>query len=83
MWTFRVATAEGNREFGCSFFQTGKTQGICLKILKTCFCKGIYFQHREKFDVLKIKGCTRVVLGYFHNLLTFVVNFELVNWEME
>ena len=35
---------------------------------------------RKIFEVLKIKGCTRVVVGYFHDLLTFVVNFELMNW---
>ena len=29
-----------NREFGCSFFQTGKTQGICQKILKIQFYTG-------------------------------------------
>ena len=29
------------REFGSPFFQTGKTQGICQKILKICFSQGI------------------------------------------
>ena len=30
-----------------------------------------------------MKGCTKIVEGSFHDLLTFVVNFELLNWEME
>ena len=34
---FRVATALGDQEFVCSFFQTRRTQGICPKILKLVF----------------------------------------------
>ena len=30
---------------------------ICLKILKTFFALGIYLQHSNIFEVLKIKGC--------------------------
>ena len=28
------ATAQGKKEFGCSFFQIGNTQGICPKYWK-------------------------------------------------
>ena len=41
------------------FTREGK-QGICQK--KSVFAQGIYLQHRKK---LKIKGCTRVVVGYY------------------
>ena len=45
-WTFQYKTyftvchGTGKTEFECSFFQTGKTQGI-------------YLQHRKKIEVLK------------------------------
>ena len=33
------------------------------------FTQEIYLQHRDIFEVLKIKGCTRVVVGCSYNLL--------------
>ena len=36
---------------------------------KNVFTQGIYLQHREFFEVLKIEGCTRIVVGYSYNLL--------------
>ena len=38
-----------NREFGSPFFQTGKTQGICQKILKMCFYTGNLTPTQGKF----------------------------------
>ena len=66
-----------NMEFGCSFFQTGKTPGICQKNLKYVFAQGIYLQHRDKFGVLKIKGCTRIVVGNMYNLLALK---QILSW---
>ena len=56
-----------NREFECSFFQTGKTN---LPRKLKIFIQGIYSQDRENFEVLKIKGYTRVV-GCSYDLLAF------------
>ena len=38
---------------------------------------------RGNFEILKIKGCTKVVVGCLKDVFNFVVNFELANWEME
>ena len=65
-----------NREFGFSFFQKGKAQGICQKILKICFTEGIYLQHRENFEVLKIKECTRIVVQHSCNFLALKQYFS-------
>ena len=65
-------------EFGCSFFQTGKTLGICQKILKYVFTQRIYLQHRHKFEVLKIKGCTRIVVGYIYNPVALK---QILSWD--
>ena len=35
------------------------------------------FLRRDYFEVLKIEGCTRVLVGCFSDLLTFLVNFLL------
>ena len=64
-----------NREFGCAFFQTGKTQGICQKYLKYEFTQGIYLQHRENVEVLKIN--VGFVMGCSYNLSTHGTVFEL------
>ena len=48
-------------------FSRQKTQGICLKILKLVFTQGIYLQHGDYTEVLKIKGCTRFEGGCFYN----------------
>ena len=53
-----------NREFGCSFLQTGKTQVIYLPL-------------RENVEVLKIKGCILIVVSCCCNPLTFVAIFDL------
>ena len=37
------------REFGGPFFQTGKTQGICQKILNICFYRGNLTPTQGKF----------------------------------
>ena len=47
-----------NGEFKCSLYQRRKTGNLPKK---SVFAQGIYLQHRKK---LKIKGCTRVVVGY-------------------
>ena len=65
----RVAMVQEKREFGRSFFQAGKTRGICQKILKICCIQGIYLQHGENFKFLKIKECTRIVVEYNCNFL--------------
>ena len=46
-----------NREFGSYFFQTGKTQGICQKILKIWFYTGNLPSTRKilKFQKLNVK----------------------------
>ena len=44
-----------NRECGCLFFQTGKTQGICQKILKIWFYTGNLPPTQGKFWSFKIK----------------------------
>ena len=53
------------REFGCSIFQTGK-QWICQKI---CFTQEIF---RDNFEVLKIKGCSRIMVWYNYTLLALI-----------
>ena len=65
-----------NGEFSCSFFQTVNTQGICQKKV---FTQGIYPKHRENFEVLKIKGCTRIVVGYSYNHLHWN---QILSWGM-
>ena len=45
------------------------TGNLPKNIEKYVFTPGIYFQHREKFNGLKIKGCTRIVAGCSYNLL--------------
>ena len=47
----------------------------------TVFRQGIYLQLEKILKVLKINGYTRIMLRYFHDILTFVVNFELMNRE--
>ena len=47
-----------NGEFKCSLYQRRKTGNLPKK---SVFAQEIYLQHRKK---LKIKGCTRVVVGY-------------------
>ena len=42
-----------------------------------CLYTGIYPQHGKIFEVLKILGCTRVVVGYGYNLSDFEVNFKI------
>ena len=53
-------------EFGYSFFQTGKTQIIYLNrsICKHDFTQEISINHGEIFEVLKIKGYTRLMIGF-------------------
>ena len=51
-----------NGEFKCSLYQRRKTGNLPKK---SVFTQGIYLRHRKK---LKIKGCTRVVVGYNYNL---------------
>ena len=48
------------------FFQIGKSHGIWLKCV---IIQGIYLQHREILEVLKIKGRAKVI-G-----VAFVANF--------
>ena len=57
-----------NREFGCLFFQTGKTQGICQKILKIWFYTRNLPPTQEKFWSFKIKipqSCDEIKLQFF------------------
>ena len=72
-----------NREFGCPFFQTAKTPGIYPEILKTwVFTREFTFntgKNLKFWKVKDVKGCDVMFLWS----LTFVVNFDLVNWEME
>ena len=35
---------------------------------------------RKRLKFQKLKECARVVVGCFYDLMTFVVNFEVVNW---
>ena len=52
---------------------TGKTGNLP----KMCLYTGIYPQHGKIFDVLKIIGCTRVMVGYGYNLSDVEVNFKM------
>ena len=45
-----------NREFGSSFFQTGKTQGICKKLSKMHFYTGNLTQTQGKFGGEKVNN---------------------------
>ena len=56
---------------------TGKTGDLDVhfphtefaKKKKNVFTQEIYLHHEGYFDILKIKGCTRIVVGYSYNLL--------------
>ena len=50
-------------------------QGKHLK-KHVCFYKGIHLQHRENFEVLKIKGCATVVVRCCYDLLAIVGNLS-------
>ena len=66
-----MATAQGkSRKLDIHFSRQG-TQGICQKYYKYDFTPGIYHQHREHFEVSKIKGHARVVVESSYNLLAF------------
>ena len=45
------------------------------KILKICFRQLLYLIRRDTFEVLKIKGCDRVIVGCNCNLLNFEAFF--------
>ena len=49
---------------------------MCQKYSKYAFTQGNCLQHRKKIEVLKIKGCTKFVVGYRSNLLAFVANLS-------
>ena len=60
-----------------------KTGNSAKKYFKNLFLhREFTLTHKKSFEVFKIKGCTRAVMGCFYDLLTFVVNFELINWEI-
>ena len=67
---------QGEQEFGCSFYQTEKTQGIYLKPLKISFYTGNLPQAQENLEVLEIKGYTSVAVCCY-NLLTLASNLKL------
>ena len=68
-----------NREFGSLIFQIGKTRGICRKQLKICFiAEGIYFQHRDNFNVLKTRNIPRLSQGV---VITFGLLQQILCWE--
>ena len=60
-----------NREFGCSFFQTGKTQGICQKIFKIWFYTGNLTRTQGKFWSFKTERYFRVAVGCSYSFLIF------------
>ena len=58
------------------FLDRERTKNI-PKYIKACFYTRILPPKRENFVVLKIKGCTPVVVGFCYDLLPLVANFEL------
>ena len=48
-----------------------------LKDIKSMFLHKEFTAKTENFIVLKIKGCTPVVVGCCYDLLPFVANFQL------
>ena len=80
----RVARARGKQEIWMFIFADRENTGNLPKKIKNLFLHWKFTSSTRKvFQVLQIKGCTKFVAGCFHGLLVFVVNFELVNWEME
>ena len=65
-----------NREFEFSFFPDRENTGNWPKILKRCFYTG-EFTSREIFDILKIKGYTRIGVAHSYNLLALK---EILSW---
>ena len=76
-----------NRESGCLFFWTGRTQKSCLRILKICFHTGIlFFQHRDIFEVLKFKG--RVIMRIIMRIIKLIIKKHrekqrTANWKFQ
>ena len=60
-----------------SFSQREKRQGNLLKILKIMYLHRKFTPDIAFFYFLKIKGCTRDVVGCSNNLLTSEANFDL------
>ena len=60
------------------FSRQGKHREFAKKYLKYDFTRGICLQHRENFEVLKLRYL-RVVMRLSYNFLTFEANNELVN----
>ena len=59
------------------FSRPRKHKIFAKKILKICFYSRNLAPTHEKVEVLKIWGCTRVVVGCSYNLLAFKANFEM------
>ena len=58
----RVATTYGEQRIRIFIFPDGKH--LPKNIYKHVFTQGIYLEHSENFEVLKLKGCTWVVVEY-------------------
>ena len=67
-----------NREFKSPFFQTGKTQGICSKILKICFYTGNLPPTQAKFWIKKKRTCNLSGWNYPLVVLTRILVSELL-----
>ena len=71
----RKITLQENSRIWIWIFSDRKT-GILPKIFKEKLTHG-FASSTGKIGLLKIKGCTRAVVGCCYNLLACVANFEL------
>ena len=65
------------------YFSRQEKQGICLKILKTCFYTGSLPPTQGQFWSLKNYRVYHGCVGMFLWSSDFCCKFDLVNWEME
>ena len=71
-----VATAQRKQGIWMFFFFFRWENTVNLpKLLKICFTQVIYLQQGDIFEVLKIKGCTRIVVQL--QSFGFKANFDL------
>ena len=64
------------------YFRVATEQGKTRNFDVHFFRQGKHKEHRDNFEVLKIKQCTKIWWD-ISMILTIVVNFELMNLEME
>ena len=50
----RVATTRGKQRIWMFIFPDRENKGIYQKYLKHVFAQGIYLQHKENFEILKL-----------------------------